>query len=145
MGEHQYNHPIFVFVLHTECSREGGKSYGPKAGTTLVDKEIRPCFCTSTLVLYDCNGRRMQLDIYRWSVGKPVDECVCLRWDEFPVNLGAFPIPFTQPKEQKKKYRVQKRWLKTNKKESREKPKVASVHTTSYKRVTWHLLHILHS
>jgi hypothetical protein len=44
-----------------------------------------------------------------------MDESVCLRWDEFPVNLGAFPIPFTRPKEEKKKHRVEKRWLKNRK------------------------------
>ena len=74
---------------------------------------------------YDCNGRRLQLDIYRPNGKEPMDESVCLRWDELPVNLGAFPIPFTTPKEQKKKRRVGKAMA--------EKPKVASVHTMSYK------------
>jgi hypothetical protein len=44
-----------------------------------------------------------------------MDESVCLRWDEFPVNLGAFPKPFTQPKERKKKHRVGKAMVESSK------------------------------
>ncbi len=77
--------------------------------------------------------------------GEPVDDSVCLRWDEFPVNLGAFPIPFTQPNGTKKETLSSKTMTENKKRVSREKPKVATMHTTSYKRVTLHLIHILHS
>jgi hypothetical protein len=50
-----------------------------------------------------------------------MDESVCLRWNEFPVNLGAFSIPFIQPKEQQKKHRVEKWWLETNTKKELRK------------------------
>jgi hypothetical protein len=60
-----------------------------------------------------------------------MDESVCLRWDEFPVNLGAFPIPFTTD-ETKNEHRAEKRWPKTKQNELR-KSESASVHTTSYK------------
>ncbi len=49
-----------------------------------------------------------------------MDESVCLRWDEFPINLRAFPIPFTQPNEQKKIHEVEKRWPKTKQNELRK-------------------------
>jgi hypothetical protein len=69
MGEYQYNHPRFVFVLRTECSREGGRgkiTVRKPELRVVVDEEIRPCFCTSTFfVSYDCNGKKnVQLDTY---------------------------------------------------------------------------------
>ncbi len=75
--------------------------------------------------------------IYEW-------KCL-LTMERVSRQPRSIPDTFNTTEGAKKETPSSKAVVKNKNKWSREKPKVASMHTTSYKWVTWSLMHILHS